>query len=83
MREVLAAAEDCEIGTAMRSADSWAALVALMNMPDKKQDDCLKKLKALNTATFSELIIRPPRGIRRTTKGHDPRDQSAVRYAGP
>ena len=60
MREVLAAAEDCRIGTTLRLADSWAALVALMNMPDKKQDDCLKRLKAHNTATFSESIILTP-----------------------
>ena len=61
MREVLAAAEDCKIGTTLRSADSWGALVALMNMPDKKQDKCLKKLKAYNMATFSESIIPTPK----------------------
>ena len=61
MREVLAAAEDCEIGTTLRSADSWAALVAFMNMPEKKQDECMKKLMVYNMATFSESIIPTPK----------------------
>ena len=61
MREVLAAAEYCETGTALRSAEAWAAIVAFMNMPDKKQDECMKKLKAYNTATFSESIIPMPK----------------------
>ena len=42
-REICDAAEDCGISTAMQSADSWGALVALMNMPEKKMDTTLKK----------------------------------------
>ena len=61
MREVLAAAEDCEIGTTLRSAEAWAALVIFMNMTDKKQEECIKKLKAYNTATFSEAFIPTPK----------------------
>jgi hypothetical protein len=61
MREVLAAVEDCEIGTTLRSADAWAAIVAFMNMTDKKQDECMRKVKAYNTVTFSESIIPTPK----------------------
>ena len=57
MREVLAAVEDCEIGTTLRSAEAWAALVVFMNMTDKKQEECIKKLKTYNSATFSEAYI--------------------------
>ena len=57
MREVLVAAEDCEIGTTLRSAEAWAALVVFMNMTDKMQEECIKKLKAYNSATFSEAYI--------------------------
>ena len=57
MREVLAAAEDFEIWTTMRSVEGWAALVVFMNMTDKMQEECIKKLKAYNSATFSEAFI--------------------------
>ena len=62
MREVLAAAaEDCDIGTTLRSAEAWVALVVFMNMTDKKQEECMKKLKAYNTATFSEAFLPTPK----------------------
>ena len=57
MRKVLAAAEDCKIRTTLRSAEAWAALVVFMNMTDKMQEECIKKLKANNSATFSEAYI--------------------------
>ena len=64
MRDVLAAAEDCSIGTTMRSPEAWAPLVALMNMPNKKQDLCLQKMRTANAATFSDELIVPTTEMR-------------------
>ena len=61
MREVLAAAEDWDIGSTLWSAEAWAAIVVFMNMTDKKQAECMKKLKAYNAATFSEDFIPTPK----------------------
>ena len=61
IQDVQAAVEDCGIGTTMQSAEAWAALVALMNKPDKKQKECLKRLKTANAATFSDFIIPTPK----------------------
>ena len=77
MREVLAAAEDCEIGMTLRSAEAWAAIVVFMNMTDKKQEECMKKLKAYNTATFSEAFIPTPKMCDDTSYDKARRDTKA------
>ena len=61
MRVVLAVAEDWDIGSTLRSAEAWAAIVVFMNMTDKKQAECMKKLKAYNAATISKAFIPTPK----------------------
>ena len=62
-REICDAAEDCGISPAMQTPDSWGALVALMNMPEKKMDAVLKKMEnknpmATNTSTLCLPTVR-------------------------
>ena len=58
MRDVQLAAKDCGIGTGINSAADWAPLVTLINMPDRKQDVVLKKMKFINSfARHGDLCI--------------------------
>ena len=59
-REICDAAEDCGISTAMQSADSWGALVALMNMPEKKMDTTLKRMETDDTSSSDTTSLRLP-----------------------
>ena len=44
----------------MRSADSWGALIALMNMPEKKMDKTLKKMGIDDTSSPDTTSLRLP-----------------------
>ena len=59
MRDIHAPAEDCGIGTAINSAKGWAALVVLMNMPEKKQKSLLKKMETLNSSAIHGNLCIP------------------------
>ena len=59
MMNVHAAPEDYGIVTAINFADGWAALVALMNMPDKKKDLLLKKMETKNSSAIHGYLCIP------------------------
>ena len=59
-REICDAADDCRISTAMQSADSWGALVTLMNMPKKKMDSTLKKMESDNPTAAGPTTLSLP-----------------------
>ena len=59
-REICDAADDCGISTAMQSADSWGALVAMMNMPEKKMDSALKKMESEDPSPTSQTTLCVP-----------------------
>ena len=54
------AAKDCGISTAMRTPGAWAALVALMNMPEKKMETVLKKMEASNSMASNSMELCVP-----------------------
>ena len=41
MRDIQIAVEDCGIAAAISTPEGWAALVTMMNMPEKKRDSLL------------------------------------------
>ena len=58
MRDIQSAAEDCGIAAAITTPEGWAALVTMMNMPEKKQESLLKKLEAKNLASiYGDLCL--------------------------
>ena len=85
MRDIHTAAEGCGIGSVLDSAGGWAVFVALMNMPEKKQDKVLKKMETENAsaihgnlciptcscATRSHMARRPKTSVRSACRRPD------------